>query len=316
MDLRWSSEDLIVVGVRDQGLYEWKLGAATARRIAQSTSPPYDYGRVAYSKSGTIFSGALFGFQSLKQGRSLFIGDFVLVGDLDRSESTSLVVGLRDGASEETKDRYGGYVAWLVADGEEPKGLIPTMDAGRGLDWCAGAELPVGRFVGADRVVVVPGAEAGAYVYSTSGELVESLSLATLGVDEGCRIEREQMFALSNEDYVATWLSHRTVVDEIVSDGEGSFWLFVRRVDTNRAKPVCWDLVAARAGASGWLDRQPCVISSENLAARLRADLREDRLVVVLTRGKTEVFLGTLRAESPRMDKGLGVAEDSENSED
>ncbi len=298
MDLRWSSEDSIVVGVRGQGLYAWKVGAKTALRIARSATPPYDYGRVAYSELGAVYSGALFGFSRLEAGRTMLEGGFVLVGDLDRSASTSLVVGLRGSASDETTNRYEGYIAWLVDDDEEPRGLIPTMDAGRGFDWCAGAQLPVGRFVRSDRVVVVPSAEAGAYVYDTSGKLVEALSVAALGVDEGCQIQREQMFALSNEEYATSWINQRTLVDEIVGDGVGAYWMFVRKVDQHRSKPVCWDLVKWELGETDYQEHTPCVVSSENLAARLRADLRGDRLFVLLSRGKAQAFLGTLRASS------------------
>lgn len=300
MDVRWSSTESLIVGVRDRGIYDWKPGARTARRIARSTSPPYDYGRVAYSGSGIVFSSALFGFFRLEEGRPVLRGGFMLVADLDRGESSSLVVGLRASASDNKADRYEGYLAWLVDDDGEPRGLVPTLDAGHGFDWCAGAELPVGRFISEDHVVVVPGAEAGAYVYDTNGHLVETLSVAELGVDEGCGVAREQMLALSNEDYATKWINQRSVVDEVVSDGTGAYWLFVRQVDQSRAKPVCWDLVERRLGQAHQLRRLPCIVSSDNLGARLRADLRGDRLFLLLSRGTAQAFVGTLNAARPK----------------
>ncbi len=265
------------------------------------------------------------------------------LGDLDRRGSLTAAVGL----IRTDDDGWAPYAAWLIEDGGgAPRGLLPTRDGGRALEACSVAELSVVRFVSDDRLLVIPGAEAGVFVYDRDGALRDSLDAATFFAESGCDNELDEFGSSPLHDAYsrADWLGPRRIVDEVVADGAGNVYFFVRygaesrrtaeldaaagsrsalvgagfqgsrrqqlrmrvsqpprqnvngiragsvadRVVASVPPPrgrVCWDLVHAHVDDLRTVTRQPCAVESEFADTRLRADLRGDRLVILLRGG-------------------------------
>ncbi|MCY3969825.1 MAG: hypothetical protein OXG74_07815, partial [Acidobacteria bacterium] len=81
-----------------------------------------------------------------------------------------------------------------------------------------------------DRLLVIPGAEAGVFVYGLDGVIHDGLDSATFFAESGCDVEpnewgRSPLF----DAYVrADWLGPRRIIDEVVADGAGNAYFFVR----------------------------------------------------------------------------------------
>ena len=186
-----------------------------------------DYGRLGVSAQGLAF-GDLFGGVFVASDRGIDGPvDIKFLGDLDRRGTLTAAVGLMLGDA----DGWAPYAAWLIADGGgSPRGLLPTRDAGRGLELCRDAELSVIRFVSADRLLVIPGAEAGVFVYDLDGVIRDSLDAAVFFAESGCDVEPNEWGSSPlNDAYSrADWLGPRRIVDEVVADGAGNVYFFVR----------------------------------------------------------------------------------------
>ncbi|MXV99838.1 MAG: hypothetical protein F4X59_11625 [Holophagales bacterium] len=244
-DVRWLADGEIVLGVIGSGIHAWRPGESGAElRVALEDPAPEvleiggravvhrdtferDYGRLGVSAQGLAFAD-LFGgiFVASEDG---FDGpvDVKFLGDLDRRGSLTAAVGLL----LEDADGWAPYAAWLIADGDDaPRGLLPTRDGGRGLERCRDAELSVTRFIPEDRLLVIPGAEAGVFVYDLHGGLHDSLDAATFFAESGCDFELNQWGSspLSDAYERADWLSPRRIIDEVVADGAGNVYFFVR----------------------------------------------------------------------------------------
>lgn len=244
-DVRWLADGEIVFGVIGAGIHAWQLGESGADlRVALEDPAPEvleiggrvvvnrdtferDYGRLGVSAHGLAFAD-LFGgvFVASEDG---FDGpvDVKFLGDLDRLGSLTAAVGLVLGDA----DGWAPYAAWLIEDGgTSTRGLLPTRDGGRGLELCRDAELSVIRFISDDRLLVIPGAEAGVFVYDVDGALQDSLDAATFFAESGCDFELNQWGSspLSDAYERADWLAPRRLIDEVVADGAGNVYFFVR----------------------------------------------------------------------------------------
>ncbi len=243
-DVRWSTDNEIVLGVIGPGVHAWRLGESGAElRVALEEPGPgvvevggrtvirhtfeRDYGRLGASPLGLAFAD-LFGgvFVASDSGIDGPI-DVEFLGDLDRRGPLTAAVGLMLGDA----DGWAPYAAWLIADGDgSPGGLLPTRDGGRGLELCRDAELSVIRFISADRLLVIPGAEAGVFVYDLDGALQDSFDAAAFFAESGCDFELDQWGSSPFSDAYerADWLGPRRIIDEVVADGAGNVYFFVR----------------------------------------------------------------------------------------
>ena len=377
-DVRWLDDGEVALGAIGEGVHAWRPGESGAElRVALEDPAPEvfetggrvavnrntferDYGRLGVSAQGLAFAD-LFGglFVANEDGIDGPV-EIKLLGDLDRQGVLTAAVGLMLG----DPDGWAPYAAWLIADGSgSPRGLLPTRDGGRGLELCRDAELSVIRFISDDRLLVIPGAEAGVFVYDLDGAIRDSLDAATFLAGSGCDVEPNEWgnSPLSDAYWRADWLSPRRIIDEVVADGGGNVYFFVRygadrpgpawRAETSprrrsihhvalrsgagatstghrepglaeaqrqqppggRSQPwrredvdriragnvedlvvasvpppsgrVCWDLVHARVDDLRTVTMRPCVIESEYADTRLRADLRGDRVVILLRGG-------------------------------
>ena len=244
-DVRWLDDGEVVLGAIGQGIHAWRLGESGAeRRVALEEPVPEvleiggravvnrntferDYGRLGVSAQGLAFA-------------DLFGGIFVAndTGSRVRWTSSSWAIWTGPGSSPRqlascSRARMAGppYAAWLFGNGAGPlRGLLPTRDGGRGLELCRDAELSVIRFVSDGRLLVIPGAEAGVFVYDLDGAIRDSLDAATFFAGSGCDVEpNEWGRSPLNDAYVrADWLGPRRIIDEVVADGAGNVYFFVR----------------------------------------------------------------------------------------
>lgn len=244
-DVRWLADGEIVLGVIGSGIHGWQFGESGAElRVALEEPVPEvleiggravinrdtfrrDYGRLGSSTQGLSFADLSSGvFVASEDGINGPV-DVKFLGDLDRRGTLTAAVGLMLGDA----DGWAPYAAWLIQDGGgSPRGLLPTRDGGRGLELCRNAELSVIRFISADRLLVIPGAEAGVFVYDLDGTLHDSLDAAVFFAESGCDVEPNEWgrSPLGDAYARADWLGPRRIIDEVVADGAGNVYLFVR----------------------------------------------------------------------------------------
>ena len=206
-DVRWLEDGELVLGVIGRGLYSWRVGNEAGelrvaleepeaevlnvggRAVVNSNQYERDYGRLAVSPGGMAFTDLFSGIHLATEDGIDSLADLEHVGDLDRRGSLTAAVGLvrRD------TDGWAEHAAWLIRDGEETaRGLLPTRDGGRGLELCSDAELSVIRFISDDRLLVIPGAEPGVFVYDRDGVFHDSLDAETFFAEGGCDVEANE----------------------------------------------------------------------------------------------------------------------------
>ena len=244
-DVRWLDDGEVALGAIGEGIHAWRLGANGAElRVALEDPAPEifeiggravvnrntferDYGRLGVSPRGLAFADMFGGlFVASEDGIDGPV-DIQFLGDLDRHGELTAAVGLMLKGT----DGWAPYAAWLIEDGGgPPRGLLPTRDGGRGLELCRDAELSVIRFLSEDRLLVIPGAEAGVFVYDLDGQIRDSVDAATFLAGSGCDVEAEEWdkSPLSDAYVRADWLGPRRLIDEVVADGAGNVYFFVR----------------------------------------------------------------------------------------
>ena len=369
-DVRWQDDGALLLGVGGNGVYSWKLGDERAElsvtlagsRVVGS-GQVQNYARLGGASSGAIaFSSGVFGvFRHDRRGISASKA-VEIVGDIDRRHGRTAVVGLSRTPDGVWEDR----LAWLIADDGTVRGILPKRSEDS--YWFLAGRLGVIRVLSEDRVLVVPGLEPGVFIYDWSGRLRDTLGNGALFADSPWRITPEQRPLLTEPHWFRAWLSRHRVIDEVVADGRGNIFFFVRYVptdlpyparvasdhgirvtgggtvvdssgkvtpvtmsseqaakmlellekaddiDTTSGEPirikdgglrrdlarliavpptqpqrtrVCWDLVHVRLDDLRTAAKAECVVDSELADARLRADLRGARAVVLL-RGDIE----------------------------
>ena len=253
-DVRWIGDREVVLSAIGQGIHAWRIGDSGAelqvaledpapevreiggRAVVNRNTFERDYGRLGVSAQGLAFGDLSGGvFVASEDGIDGPV-DIVFLGDLDRRGALTAAVGLMLGDA----DGWSPYAAWLIDDGgSSPRGLLPTRDDGRGLELCRDAELSVIRFISADRLLVIPGAEAGVFVYNVGGVFLDSLDAATFFAESGCDVEPNEWGSSPLHDAYARadWLDPRRIVDEVVADGAGNVYVFVR-YGADRPRPA------------------------------------------------------------------------------
>ncbi len=330
-DVRWQEDGSLLVGVGGNGIYSWHVGEERADLVATLAGSGLvgmgrlqDYSRLGGAASGVLsFSSFAYGIFSADQNGTSSPKAIELVGDLDRHGPMTAAIGLSRNTDRSRDSHWERHIAWLIPDGGEPHGLVPS-ESTQDMGWCMAAGLALIRFVTNERVLVVPGFELGVLVFGNDGRLQDSLDLRLLSAGRNCELaEPEQKFLLVELPYLRAWLSRRRVIDEVVADDAGNVFFFVRHVPTAipfpsgspeptsfsiNTKPsgevlvsreggfpepparprsrVCWDLVHAHVDDFRRVTHLPCAVEAEFADARLRADVRGERAVILL-RGDT-----------------------------
>ena len=252
-DVRWFGEDVLLLGVLEGGVYSWRIGEDEAQREVRLFGTAYrvpgrpDYGRLGGARSGSIaFGNGLFGVYLHEPTGIRLLKDVELVGDIDGRGALNAAVGL-----SRTEDRgWEHHVAWLF-DGPAVRPLLPTQNDGLAMALCYQADLSVIRFLSDDRLLVIPGAERGLFVYDRNGSLIDSLSSESFFADSGCELGDERSALMSGAPYRAAWLNRRRVIDEVVADDAGSIYFFVRSFSADQAPSSASTMTSRRGAATG-----------------------------------------------------------------
>ena len=245
-DVRWLVDGQLLLSVSGQGLYSWHLGEKDAPLVSTLAGTGFlslgryqDYSRLGVAKTGEVsFAGRFFGVYRHSVDGTARLRNLEVVEDVDRQGDRTAALGLMRLDEGDGDGLWEDYVAWLIRDEGQVRGLLPTRDSGAGLDACSFAELGLLRFLGKGGLLVIPGAEPGVFVYGEDEVLVDSLNAATFLADEGCSVERERVALLSQPEMTQVWLARRRLIDEVVVDGDDSVYFFVRHVPEPPREPI------------------------------------------------------------------------------
>ena len=280
-DVRWLEDGELLLGVIGPGIHSWRIGEKAGQlrvaleepaaeilkvggqAVVNSNRYERDYGHLAVSPDGMAFTDLFSGIHLATEDGIDSLADMEHIGDLDRRGSLTAAVGL----VRKDSDGWAEHAAWLIHDGEPAaRGLMPTRDGGHGLELCSDAELSVIRFISEDRLLVIPGAEPGVFVYDREGAFLDSLDAETFFAEGGCDVEANEWGRSPlNDAYArADWLGQRRLIDEVVADGEGNVYFFVRYAADDHSGGLAdsrqnraLDAISLLGVGAGWLAQQP-----------------------------------------------------------
>lgn len=240
LHLRWQEDGALLLGVGGNGVYSWQVGEERAElsvtlagsHLAKVTRFQ-SYSRLGGASSGvTAFSSRVYGtFRHDESGISASKA-VEIVGDLDRRHARTAVVGLSRSPDGSWEDR----LVWLISDNGTVRGFLPKRTESS--HWFLAGQLGVVRILSEDRILVVPGLEPDIFLYDWSGQLCDVLGTGTFFADSPRMIDPEQAPLLTEPSYFTAWLSRHRVIDEVVADGRGNVFFFVRHVPADLPYPA------------------------------------------------------------------------------
>lgn len=304
-DVRWLSEDSLLLGVFGRGAVRFLLGSPARAQtlIAESqqrTGLSLTF-HVAASKSYFAAAGPLFvvAWTSRAERNGVFVEPFAQIGDFDvHGQRIALLGGWRgdggawspDGsiawlADLEARDPAGGASAPAARTSPDPFGglqpVYPVADPKIGIGRCGILGLGAVRFLPNGSLVIVPGVEPGVYLVDPEGRRSFTWDTVPLDFFTGCPLDERETETI-HRDQVARyeWLDRRVVLDDIVPLGAGpeaTPGLVIRRVIDDR---VTWELIRLHREEDP--ERFPLPFTSEVRYAHLKADGRDGRLVFLV----------------------------------
>lgn len=170
-----------------------------------------------------------------------------------------------------------GAIAWTGSLDRDLKDLKPLLydtsgPGAPGLNRCAGFGLGAARFLRDGTVLVVPGFQPGAHLYSPEGKLIQTWDTVALGLDSDCgRLTEEQSRPLlMGYDARASWFNQRRILEDILPlpDGPG---LIVRSASQGK---VSWQLLILRG--NGEVRKQALPVSSRTQRDRVQGGMSEE----------------------------------------
>ena len=286
-DVRWLADDRLLVGVGGQGIYSWTIASNEVQLVATLAGSGLvgigryqDYSRLGgvSANDGISFAGRLFGVYLWDAAEISLLKRIESVEDVDRQNGHTAVLGLA--RAKQGEPVWEDYIAWLLDDQQGVRGLLPTRDDGQGLDYCGFAELGVVRFLSDGRLLVIPGAEPGVFLYDSDGMLREGFDASAFFADEGCGVAGVgQATLLGQAQHGGAWLSRRRLIDEVVADDEGNVFFFVRHVPEPASPP---ELVSAPTDSLGTVSRITVIDGSSGEATKIIGGRNAEELVARL----------------------------------
>jgi len=298
-DVRWSGDRSLLVASQPGGVAE--LSGEELSRVrfvvpAPSRTGSWDRNaeRLALSDDRLVVGSMAFALRWKPRDAAVFesVHDFEYIADLDVMADRLLVTGIR----RDDEGRLGGdgSLAWLGRLGD-PQGpfrpVLPSRDGPgvEAMENCAAMEVSAARFLADGSFLVVPGAEPGIFLYSEEGRLQRTWDSSALGILDACDMPREQSVHYSaSPGSRLRWLNARRVVDEILPLPNGPAVVVRERFDDL----TVWDLILLRADGTVEVNRLP--VSSQNPAARLRGDVRGDRVALLIATWSLQAFDDTV----------------------
>lgn len=283
-DVRWLDDDHVLVAdpgagvariaIRDAAL-EWLPSWRVPARPQVGSRPVH----LALSRAYVVAADVAFGLtwrgrdDETKSGTA----SVEFIADVDALDDRLLIAGLRrDAEGELGSDGSLAWVGEVSHDLTALRPLLPFRDRGA-IENCAGFGLGAVRFLSDGSFVVVPGAEAGVYLYTPEGRLKRTWDTAALRIPTDCDGARGDMSALASDPAARQrYLNRRRIVDDVIALPGGPA-LVVRSVSDGVTR---WELVSL-GGAEPSV--RPLPFTSHSLRAHVAADARGERVVFVIS---------------------------------
>jgi hypothetical protein len=289
MDIRWASDQSVYLAWVKEGVTETALdGKFTRLRtlIADPMRRMRDFEILATSKDLVVASARfrtfIFRPAPSQPGGAVTITKIPIgiVQDLDLAGNRLLLLG-----NPEWSEAPAPSVAWVGPVSEHPaqdlKGL-PLYDAGGakspGLVNCSELLLGAARFLPDGSILVVPGFQPGAHLFSSGGRLLRSWDTAALGLDAlDCAHLSSANHLLFGRSPRARFdfINQHRVLEEILPLEEGP-GLLIRSVKDGK---VGWELKVLQSGERVLSYEVP--VAGELPYDRLRGDVRGNRIVLL-----------------------------------
>lgn len=287
-DIRWASDTSVYLALTKSGTAEVSLEplAGKVEKVILGAQEPGGFwgcSRLGASQDYLVAAGPAFSLTWRKRTDPLrkemaFDG----IEDIDVGGRRLAVLGAR----RDDKGRFApeGAIAWVGSLDRDLTDLRPVLLDQRGegapnLSACGNFELGAVRFLQDGTLLVVPGFQAGAYLYDAGGRLIRTWDTAALGLDNDCpSLTREQVDQLRFPDPRVAWLNQRHTLEDILPLPHGP-GLLIRSVSQGRPS---WTLKVLERDGSGHTTFAVPIPPVSDLS-HLRSDIRGHRIVFLLT---------------------------------
>ncbi|MEO8504576.1 MAG: hypothetical protein ABI609_11810 [Acidobacteriota bacterium] len=222
--------------------------------------------------------------------------------DIDLRGDRLAILGLMRAAHGMSPD---GAIAWIGRLGSRAVPLRPIAfsAAGKGaapVNSCAATSVGKIRFLSDGRLLVLPGAEPGIFVYSLEGKLLQTFDTAALGLDLHCDFDEATRMRFGSDVRARLdYLNRFTTVEEVLPLDRGPA-LILRSAGSWGTR---WRVVLL--GEGGANHEIPLPITSSSPNSHLRGDVLGSRIVLLQSEWasesapKAEVLEFGLEAEAP-----------------
>lgn len=260
-DVRWQAAGGLLFADPGAGVVALDLASGRTRVVVPQGAgvlQAYRPMRIAADRPRIAFGFALFeaGVASEEPGTEVRKHAFEVVEDLDLFQGQLAVLGLR--RDEDRAFAPDGAYLWRVDSALTREAAVPLLFARGGagapaFNNCLALEVGSIRFLAGGELIVIPGAESGAFLLDPSGKVARVWDGAELGLSVPCEsispLDGELLSA--NKVPRATWLNAFDSLDEILpvpggalalvrtAGRSGTTWRGVHyRRDTGEASPV------------------------------------------------------------------------------
>lgn len=299
VDVRWASDSSVLLSLTKSGTVEMSLEPLAGRveKVIPGAQEPGGFwgcSRLGVSEEYLAVAGPAFSLTWRKRTDPLrkeiaFDG----IEDIDVGGRRLAVLGARrDDKGDFAPD---GAIAWLGSLEKDLTDLRPILRDQRGegapnLNACGNFELGAIRFLQDGTLLVVPGVQAGAYLYDAGGRLVRTWDTVALGLDNDCPgLQPEQAQQLRHPASRVVWLNQRQTLEDILPLAQGPA-LLIRSVSDNRPTWKVKVLSQNGPGAKTYAVPVPPV----NELSHLRGDVRNGK-ILLLMRTMDRSFLNNVK---------------------
>jgi hypothetical protein len=305
-DVRWAKGESITLALGKGGVVECTLadlshckvvvspiGARAAAVETPEQVPGFFFSsRLAASDNYLVAASPFRGFAYRPvAGKGLTQAGFDTIVDIDAHKSNVAILGAR-------RDQAGawapeGAIVWLGSLDFKLRDLRPVHYSVSGggaktMALCSIFDDGAVRFLNNGNLFVVPGVEAGAFLYDRNGRLVRTWPTEHLGILDGCTTSQSLSDTLAKDFALrADWLNKYRVIDDAVDldDGPGVV------VRTSSPSGTKWRILQFLY--DGKNRDIPLAVSSPSPYAHLNVDRRGSRLIFLMRdseiRGRTGI---------------------------
>ena len=296
-DIRWLSDDSVLVSWESDGVAEVSLDGAKRRVLVpdkQTLNKLKHYDHLAVSAGRVVVGSMNWGiawrhFTEKPGGKVLFQSHEIPIAiDLDLQGDKLLFLGLARRPKDSHPPEFApqGDVAWvgtLSADLQDLKPVLYDV-GGRGapnLYNCGTYPIGAVRFLADGSFVIAPGFQDGIHLFDPQGRRVRSWTNQQVGVDTHAlcskMTETEEAEFRKEGDFFQRWFNTHHGIDDILPLPQGP-GLLVRSWGTDGQ--AHWMLKVLTAGG---IETYVVPVTGKRPLDRLHGDIRNGRIVLLLS---------------------------------